>query len=89
MAALEVTEMSLKTIKAKVKNRDQTGITQFTDRDQCAESAIHSVKKTALESNCPLTRDEENFLIVARSHVTFMAINWMDRYFRLTGEYKR
>lgn len=84
--AMGVTEMNLKTIKAKVKAREECSIDNFRDTDRVSAFTAEEVKRTATSNGCPLTRDQENMLIVSRSSAIFIAINWMERYFKLVGD---
>lgn len=86
MTALEIKEMTLKTIKSKIKSKKEPGITAFGDRDQCGSRVLQAVKQCAIANNCKLTLDDETFLTVSRSYSAFICMNWMQRYFQLTGD---
>lgn len=84
--ALGITEANLKTIKAKLKVSEESGVENFSDKDKVSAYTADEVKRTAFANGCQLTRDQENFLIVSRSTSTFLAIAWMEKYFNLVGD---
>ena len=79
--ALGITEANLKTIKAKLKVSEESGIETFSDKDKVSAYAADEVKRTGFANGCQLTRVQENFLIVSRSTSTVLAIAWMEKYF--------